>query len=341
MKPKEKSIDRTGIYIALIGLIGTVIVSLISAYNTQIQILLPVSLTQTAQTQITYTPTFSGNTIFISPTTTPSIELPTATQVEMPTSSEWLVTVDHSCNGTYEIYTLNIDTASYERITNNLVDDGDSVLSPDGKRIAFFSERDGDREIYVMNIDGSDIKRLTYSFDWDGLPSWSPDGKKLAFTSWRDGLETIYIMNDDGTNLQMLTSSLLGDWMPSWSPDGKHITFASWIKEDVSEIFVVDADGDNRLQLTKLNAKSFGPKWSPDGKKITFYSDVGGVYDQVYLMNQNGSEIRKLTVGSPYHNAWSADSQMIVLYRINFGIYVMDINNLDFRLIRMMQSVCQ
>lgn len=347
MKPKEKATDRTGIYIALIGLIGTVIVALISAYNTQMQILLPASLTQTAQSQIMYAltppsslPTSTDNATLITPTTTPSIALPTATSLALNQSAQWWMSIDWNCNGTFEIYTLRTDGIDYARLTNNSVDDGDSVVSPDGKRIAFFSERDGDREIYVMNIDGTDVKRLTYSSGWDGTPSWSPDGKKLAFTSWGDGQSTIYIMNDDGTNTRMLTSSLLGDWMPNWSPDGKYITFASWKQDDVSEIFVIDVNGNNRLQLTNLNAKSFGPRWSPDGKKIAFYSNAEG-YDQVYVMNQDGSAIKKLTQGSPYHNAWSPDSQMIVFTRINSGVYIMNRDGSDIRLIRMMQSLCQ
>lgn len=346
MKPKEKATDRTGIYIALIGLIGTVVVAFISAYNTQMQILLPASLTQTAQSQIMYTltplpslPASTDNATLITPTMTPSIALPTATSLALIQSEQWWMSVDWDCNATFEIYALRTD-GDYARLTNNSVDDGDSVVSPDGKRIAFFSERDGDREIYVMNIDGTNVKRLTYSPDWDGLPSWSPDGKKLAFTSWSDGQAIIYIMNDDGTNVWMLTSSSLGDWMPNWSPDGKYITFASWKKGDVSEIFVVDVDGNNRLQLTDLNAKSFGPKWSPDGKQITFYSNAEG-NDQVYVMNQDGSAIKNLTQGAPYHNAWSPDSQMIVFIRANSGIYIMNRDGSNIRLIRNKQSVCQ
>jgi hypothetical protein len=86
--------------------------------------------------------------------------------------------------------------------------------SPDGKKIAFMSQRDGNWEIYVMNIDGSEAKRLTNNGDTDGLPIWSPDGQTIAFASDRDGEWAIWAMNPDGSNQRMLFSlggSLHGD----------------------------------------------------------------------------------------------------------------------------------
>jgi len=62
-----------------------------------------------------------------------------------------------------------------------------SVWSPDDRRIAFASDRDGNSEIYVMNADGSNAVRLTYNDATDRYPGWSPDGSKIVFTqlTWR------------------------------------------------------------------------------------------------------------------------------------------------------------
>ncbi|MDH4138857.1 MAG: hypothetical protein OEW09_19400, partial [Anaerolineae bacterium] len=89
------------------------------------------------------------------------------------------------------------------------VTDTNPEVSPDGKKVAFMSRRDGNWEIYVMNIDGSDLKRLTNNGDTDGLPIWSPDGQIIAFASDRKGFGfsgdwAIWAMNPDGTNQRML-----------------------------------------------------------------------------------------------------------------------------------------
>ena len=67
-------------------------------------------------------------------------------------------------------------------------------LAPDGKRIAFTSNRDGNYEIYLMNIDGGGLRNLTAHPANDSAAAWSPDGKKLAFISSRGGGSDIYIM---------------------------------------------------------------------------------------------------------------------------------------------------
>ena len=72
------------------------------------------------------------------------------------------------------------------------------VWSPDGTKIAFQSNRDGNFEIYVMNADGSGQTRLTTNEANDVHPDWSPSGDRLVFLSFRDGGSEIYVMNPDG-----------------------------------------------------------------------------------------------------------------------------------------------
>lgn len=84
--------------------------------------------------------------------------------------------------------------------------DTNPEASPDGKKVAFMSLRDGNWEIYVMNMDGSEVKRLTNNGDTDGLPIWSPDGQTIAFASDRGREWAIWAMNPDGSNQRMLFS---------------------------------------------------------------------------------------------------------------------------------------
>ena len=83
------------------------------------------------------------------------------------------------------------------------------VWSPEGRKIAFLSKRDGNWDVYVMNADGSGKKNLTRNRGKDGPsgwpPAWSPDGRKITFVSDRDGTYEVYVMNADGSGQGRLT----------------------------------------------------------------------------------------------------------------------------------------
>src|SRR5437867_5576550 len=136
----------------------------------------------------------------------------------------------HALDANTELYVMNADGSNPARLTNNSAADYQPTWSPDGSRIAFVSERDGNAEIYVMNAaDGSNPVRLTTDVGtpaFDGDPAWSPDGSKIAFWSRRDGNGEIYVMNPDGLNVTRLTTNAVDDLQPAWSPDGSRLVFS-------------------------------------------------------------------------------------------------------------------
>ena len=251
-----------------------------------------------------------------------------------------------------EIYVMDADGGNQRRLTNNRHDDWSPSWSPDGKRIVFFSNRDGHvidgiptSEIYVMDADGGNQQRLTNNRHDDRSPSWSPDGKRIAFVSNRDGhvingipTSEIYVMDADGGNQQRLTNNPDGDWNPSWSPDGKRIVFSS--RRDghfigkagiTEEIYVMDADGGNQRRLTENRQNDLLPSWSPDGKRIAFASDRKGNFEnfEIYVMDADGGNQQRLTNNpdDDWNPSWSPDGERIAFMSERNGnaeIYVMD-----------------
>src|SRR5437764_696472 len=92
------------------------------------------------------------------------------------------------------------------------------AYSPDGTKVAFHTNYDGDYEICVMNADGTHVRRLTHNSATDAFPTWSPDGTQIAFEGNRDGDGDVYLMNADGTGVRQVTHNKVDDILSDWQP---------------------------------------------------------------------------------------------------------------------------
>ncbi len=223
-------------------------------------------------------------------------------------------------------------TGAFKKLTN--VIDSYPMFSPDGKKIAFESNRTGNFEIYTINADGTNIKQLTYDTAFDGTPAWSPDGKLIVFASERDNDPEIYIMNADGSNQKRLTNIKGDDSHPKFTPDGKKIIFCSakatpdltidWSKQWI-EIFTMNPDGTDIQQISHFKAVSTFPDLSPDGKKIVFRKvtpEAGFNWDlsnsernsEIFVMNSDGTNPVNISNNAAFDGwpVWTTDGKKIL-----------------------------
>ncbi len=182
------------------------------------------------------------------------------------------------------------------------IDGGDTweVWTP---RIAFVSDRNGDREIYTMNQEGEELRRLTDNPAAEENPAWSPAWTRLAFQSDRNGNWDIYSVRADCApaqpdaaarcDLRQLTDDPGDDMLPAWSPDGRSIAFVS-TRDGNPEIYVMARDGGNQRRLTFNPTGDWRPAWMPDSRHLVFTSDRSGNND-IYMLTVPPPDAAPLT----------------------------------------------
>ncbi len=202
----------------------------------------------------------------------------------------------------YDIYSADADGSNMKRLTDNPKYDAEPVVSSDGTRIVFGSQREGNFDVYVMDIDGANVRRLTERMGYNGGPWFSPDGSKIVWRAWhpetdaekaqwKDCMEKNYIvavpldlwvMDADGSNKRLLLKNGATNWAPSWHPNGKRIIFSSnmddW-RADIKqyghnfEIYLINLDGTGLERITFNKTFDSFPMFSPDGRKLSFASN--------------------------------------------------------------------
>jgi dipeptidyl aminopeptidase/acylaminoacyl peptidase len=203
------------------------------------------------------------------------------------------------------------------RLTSGEKRDGSPRWSPDGRELAFASNRDGDcSQLYVLPLRGGEARRLTNTKESVREPAWSPDGTRLAFVArtrdplyeeedegkraphrftrlffkfddegWTgDRRQQVYVVASDGsTEPVQLTEGDFESMSPTWSPDSEWIAFSSardddWDTRIFSDLFVVAAGGGAPRKITGSDGQCAFPAWSPDGALLAFLY-VPGIFD--------------------------------------------------------------
>ena len=204
----------------------------------------------------------------------------------------------------YDIFMADLDGNIVKQLTNAKGYDAEATLSPDGNKMIYTSDKDGDLELYIMDLTTGKEKRITNTLGYDGGAWFSPDGKKIIWRASRPRTEAeikeykellaehlvaptnmeVWVADADGSNARQVTSFGQANWAPTYMPDSKHIIFASnheYKRGFPFNIYTVNEDGTGLKKVSRDKGFDAFPMFSPDGKKVVFSSNRnnGGTRD--------------------------------------------------------------
>jgi Tol biopolymer transport system component len=206
----------------------------------------------------------------------------------------------------FEIFEKNLKTNTIINLTHTKGYDAESSYSPDGKWIAFASNRnaynqklseedqkhfDADNsymmDIFIMKADGTEVKQLTDVKGYDGGPFFSADGKKITWRRFSsDGRSAeIYTMNVDGSEQKPITQLKSMSWAPFFHPSGKYIIFTTNLQGFSNfELYIVDTQGlKEPIRVTFEDGFDGLPVFSPNGNQISWTKRNAKGESQIFI----------------------------------------------------------
>lgn len=239
-----------------------------------------------------------------------------------------------------DIWTVSATGGAASLLVSHPATESRPLYSPDGKRLAFTSNRTGAGDIYVLNLETGDLQRMTFDDANDQLDGWSRDGQWLYFSSSSKdiaGMSDIFrVSANGGTPMQLSADRYTSEFQSAPAPDGsisfsaRGISNGQWWRKgrshiDESEIWL--KKGETYEKLTEAGAKQNWTMWSADGKQIYFVSDRSGtnnIWSQA--IKGQAKQLTNFTTGRVLFPNISYDGKQIVFER-DFRIWSMDMNN--------------
>jgi dipeptidyl aminopeptidase/acylaminoacyl peptidase len=217
------------------------------------------------------------------------------------------------------------------------------ALSPDGNRVAFFSEKSlFSIELYIADARTGKIERTLTKTAVDqhfqslqfinSAGAWSADGTRLAFAAVSRGhpILSVLVVATGKVEREIPFPDLGEILTPTWAPDGKRIAFSA-LQGGFADLWVVDLESGQARRLTQDKAADLAPAWSPDGRNIAFVTDrfsaePGQAEESRYrlaLVNPESGEIRPVRAwdkGKHIDPQWSADAKTLYFISDHDGI---------------------
>jgi eukaryotic-like serine/threonine-protein kinase len=201
-----------------------------------------------------------------------------------------------------------------EILSGGQVIDHYPAFSPDGRRIAFGSDRLGPMEVWIMDLDTRQQHRLQLPGSDMAVNQsyWSHDGRQLLVTRYNSpDQHALWLAAVDGSHAEELIPPMEGLGGGPFSPDGRSFLFTA-VKDNRQQVFIYDLGSRKARQMTSSAGEKFEAAWSPDGRFIVFTSNASGA-SQIWRMPAAGGQEERLTSGDERmrHVFYSPDGRFI------------------------------
>jgi Tol biopolymer transport system component/predicted Ser/Thr protein kinase len=198
-----------------------------------------------------------------------------------------------------------------EAVISTTREDSRGAWSPDGKMVAFNSDRAGDMNIWLFTLADSSTLQLTPGHGGDFQPNWSPDEKKIAFFSSRSGSPNIWEVEIANGTLRRLTSNSGVNVNPFYSPDGKLMAYQS-DQSGRLEVWVMNADGSNPRRLTNVGVTGHFMRWLDTGRDVMFRCTCSGKAATMKVSVDGGDPQPFAEMMGGSHMSFSPDRSRII-----------------------------
>jgi len=228
-------------------------------------------------------------------------------------------------------------------LVSHTANESQPVFSPDGRTLAFVSDRTGGGDIYLLTLANGDLRRLTFDDGNEQLDGWSRDGQWIYYSSSSReiaGNDIYRVRATGGMPMQVSADRFTNEFAAAPSPDGRSIAFSArgngpgqwWRKGhshlDESEIWIMKGLSTSGYEkLVDRGAKNYWPMWSADGRSVFYMSDRSGA-ENIWVKPLSGQpkQVTQFKAGRVLWPDISKDGRTIVFER-NFGIWTLDVDS--------------
>jgi TolB protein len=258
--------------------------------------------------QATLTPT---------PTLVQATSTPSATPVPIKPGDVMILSIEE--NGYAHLFAYAPGKLTLTRLTSGEWSDSEPALSPDGKRIAFASNRNGFWNLYALEIQSGKVTQLTDSPTYNSAPTWSPDLAWLAFETYQNGNLQIALLSLTHPDQKpiVLTDDSSTSHSPAWAPNGRQVAFVSNRTGDddvwLADLDKIGADRFSDISQTPQIAESH-PAWNPSGTQLAWAGSASQNTDNsgIYVWDSTQSNRTVQWVGDGDWPAWNKNGDEIV-----------------------------
>lgn len=244
-----------------------------------------------------------------------------------------------------DLWTVPSEGGRAFRLTDHVAYDREPVWSPDGRLLAFSSDRNGGNDVYIIDAEGGTPRQLTFHSGNDIAGGFTPDGQWVVFTSDRYSSSGIFKIHIDGGPAYPLMDTAWGwPYQAKISPDGRDLLFSLGMENrywwrrgyrgsNTAKIWMKGLDDAEARLLVSGQSNCFWPQWSYDKKKVYFVSDRERGVKNIWSLSLSGSAVNPVTRFDEGDVKWlsTAYQKPAAVYERDFELWITDLETGESR----------